>query len=130
MKTALRFVLGAALVYLAACVAVFVLGFVVVHLPCCTVPLAVYDSLVFVPFALFAAVILERLFPVRPFLNAVLCVSAFALVQVADVVVQSPHSAMDMLRGTAHLFLIFLVGIPAAVYVIERLRSNNRWRGP
>jgi hypothetical protein len=130
MKTVLRVLLGAALVYVAACVAVYALGFVAVRSPCCAVPFALYSALTFAPFALLAGVLLERLFPVRPVRWTTLSVLVFALVNVGDIVVQSSQSAIGILRDTSLLFFIFLIGVPATVHAIRRLRSNNRWRGP
>jgi hypothetical protein len=118
-------------IYLSACVAVFALGYVaVLSNPCCSLPFPLYSLAVFAPFVLLSAVLLERLFPVRPVLLSALSALVNALVQSGEIALESPHNTLEILRDTSGLLLIFLLGVPAAVYAIRHLRSNQRLERP
>lgn len=137
MKQALLVLLGAAVVYLAICAAVWLYGVLAVWSPFPATWWARHagvvrygsEALALTPWVILLAYLLSRLFKRHAVISS-LCAVALALaVSLSDAFVQ-PHMDWKLLQGIWHLFLPFLILPPVIVFWLVKWRSNNRWRGP
>ena len=73
--------------------------------------------------------LLDKLFKVRPVLNAVVSMALTLLVACADTF-RTPELIGPMIRLTWPLDVTFLVGPPFVVYLLNEMRSNKRLERP
>ena|SRR5579863_3616941 len=87
------------------------------------------EALALLPFVIALGLLLWRLFRKHAVLYTLTSVAIALLVAFADFFRQ-PELLAPALRITWGFFLPFLIGPPLIVFVLTRLRSNNRSRGP
>ena len=125
-------VLGAALTLVAMGLAAWLFGQLAIYSPFSWVlwkfqgPLVIYGSefISIVPIALVLSVILWRLFSSRRVLNAFFSVSIALLVGLAGAL-DDPNALQGFLKEMPQFWMTYLLGVPAVVSLLERLRSNK-----
>jgi hypothetical protein len=137
MKMALHILLGAVLGTLLLWVSVYFYGLLAGWSPWSTWWWAHHPTLVsgtskvlaFAPFVIVLGVVFSRLFRARPILSALIAMTIVMVIAYADAL-RSPQLLTASLRTTWQMFAPFLVGPPLVVYLLGRLRSNQRLERP
>jgi hypothetical protein len=137
MQSALLVLIGAALGTLVLWFSVYLYGLLAVWSPWSVewwkhhfaLVSATSKALAFIPGIVVLGAVFAKLFRTRAVLWSLVAMLITLLVAYADTFL-TPELIGPTLRTTWGLFAPFLIGPPLIVYLLRRLRSNNRWRGP
>jgi hypothetical protein len=134
MKMAFRVLVGASLGTLVLWVSIYFYGLLAVWSPWSNWWWAHHPALVsstskilaFVPCVIALGVIFTKLFKTLPILSAFVAMGLAMLIAFAETL-RTPELLLPTVRMNWEWFAPFMVGPPLTVYVLNRLRSNNRW---